>query len=98
MINFGATRSETALILAVTKRFEAIIGAQRVDRLSTLMDLEACHCNGTPLDLIALHECASDADLVHDVAGIARHIDRETGRLGGHFLPRYANRTNLEAA
>lgn len=53
------------------------------------MDVTACHCNGTPLRLTAL--LGADAfNFAHDVFGIARHIDRETGRLAGCFVPRFA--------
>lgn len=75
---------------SIVERYERLIGVANVDRLSTMMDLEACHCNGCPLDLISLLEAAGDADLAHDVAGITRHLNRETGRLEDYFRPRYA--------
>jgi len=59
-------------------------------RHELIMDLCACHCNGTPLDL---HKLLS-ADLAtfgHDILGISRHLNRTTGRLGGCFLPRCAS-------
>ena len=42
-----------------------------------------------PLDLSALLE-APDSDFAHDVFGIRRHLNRQTKKLEGHFLPRYA--------
>lgn len=48
------------------------------NKLTLLMDLNACHCNGTPLRL-ADFVAAGDGDFFHDVAGIAVNMDRETG-------------------
>jgi hypothetical protein len=53
------------------------------------MDLNACHCNGCPLNLRGLLE-ADESDLLHDLAGIRRHLDRRSGKLGDCFSPRYA--------
>lgn len=53
------------------------------------MDLTACYASGTPLylaDLLA----AARVDFGHDLLGITRTIDRTTGHLTDHFLPRYA--------
>ena len=61
------------------------------DRMSSTMDITACHANGTPLDL----ERFADADrfnFLHDFYGIARHLDRSTGQLDGRFLPRFHRR------
>lgn len=57
-------------------------------RLDILMDLEAVHASvGLRLaELLA----ADDFNFQHDVDGIRRHLNRETGELGGHFLPRFA--------
>lgn len=59
------------------------------ERLDCYMDITACHLNGTPLNLSGLL-AADGVDFVHDVYGIRRHINRETGRLTGGFTPRYA--------
>lgn len=58
------------------------------DQLSLEMDLAAVHAH-TPLRLTEL-AFADDANFAHDVAGIMRQIDRRTGQLIGHFLPRFA--------
>lgn len=89
-IRMDASRTEVMVMKSIVERYERLIGVANVDRLSTMMDLEACHCNGCPLDLISLLEAAGDADLAHDVAGITRHLNRETGRLEDYFRPRYA--------
>ncbi|MEQ9132678.1 MAG: hypothetical protein RJQ08_08555 [Salinisphaeraceae bacterium] len=50
------------------------------------MDLTALH-HHTPLDFQKLAN-ASDFCFVHDIGGIQAHMDRETGQLLNHFLPR----------
>ena len=60
---------------------------QRSSSGSLDMDLSATHAV-TPLrlgDLLA----ADDFHFAHDVFGIMRHIDRRTGRLDDHFVPRF---------
>jgi hypothetical protein len=61
------------------------------DKAGVTMDLNAAHANGCPLDFQKLLDFP-DFDFFHDVYGIARHIDRETGRIGDCFLPRCARR------
>jgi hypothetical protein len=57
------------------------------DVLSTEMDLCATHANGNPMDFEKLAS-ADDFNLAHDVCGIARHLDRNTGKLENYFSPR----------
>jgi hypothetical protein len=59
------------------------------DILNAVMDLTAAHTNGCPLDLGGLLE-ADTLDFTHDISGIAGHLDRSTGKLINHFLPRYS--------
>ncbi len=59
------------------------------------MDLEACHCNGTPLNLPKLLN-AGDGDFGHDVFGIRRFIDRTTGEMTSCFLPRCSSPQRAE--
>jgi len=94
MLNWSAMREEHKLIhKAAVRAIEALNdrpeGRGMWDIQTIHMDLEACHCNGCTLDLAKLAE-APLADLLHDVAGINRHLDRETGKLSGCFLPRCA--------
>lgn len=54
------------------------------------MDIVACHCNGTELDLIKfLH--SDPAQFAHDFAGITRHMNRADGKLY-NFEPFFAKR------
>lgn len=59
----------------------------KVARLTLVMNLTACHANGNPLDLDKLLTF-DDGNLMHDVGGISRHLNRETGALENCFLPR----------
>lgn len=86
-----AGREEHKVIMAIVLRYARIVGDDvDVQPLSAMMDIEACHCNGCPLDLTALLNAPRDTDVVHDVANIQRFMNRETGLLEGGFTPRYA--------
>lgn len=89
-VKFVRNREARAAIAAIAKRACAL-APQLCDpdgsRISRIMDLEACHANGCPLDLTKLAGF-DDFNLLHDVCGIASHLDRKTGKLTGHFLPR----------
>lgn len=61
----------------------------KYDKLTALMDIDACHSNGTPLKLSELL-AADDFNFAHDVFGIRANINRYTGQLENCFLPRYA--------
>lgn len=58
-------------------------------KMTIVMDIMASHTNGCKLKLEALRD-SKLSDFVHDVCGINKHIDRETGKLLDCFLPRYA--------
>jgi hypothetical protein len=53
------------------------------------MDIAATHASGNPLDLERLL-AADDFNFAHDVFGICRHLDRETGELRNFFSPRFS--------
>lgn len=55
------------------------------------MDIAAAHCNGSPLLLVSLRD-ADDFNFAHDVFGIRRHINRDTGKLENCFVPRFSAR------
>ena len=80
---------ETAMILGkigkrAKKKFDTI------DRpvINWIMDVELWHKN-QPLDLKRLLE-SDDYTFMHDLSGIAKHIDRATGTIDELFLPRTA--------
>jgi len=51
-------------------------------------DIQACHAH-CPLKLKELLE-ADNFNFMHDIGGINRHLDRETGELKDCFLPRFS--------
>ena len=91
VVSFETTRAEARVIGEIVARAKVAAIAARIefDGMSLHMDLSACHANGCPLKLVELLE-ADDANFGHDVWGIRRFIDRNTGKLGGHFVPRFA--------
>lgn len=91
-INWTTTSDEAALITEIVDRAVDMFkrSGVEIDRLSLEMDLTACHLNGCPLRLDELKD-ASTFDFLHDIRGIAIHIDRATGELGDCFVPRYAH-------
>lgn len=86
-IDLDVTSEELEKILKIIGRFEGF--GKVMNCMSLEMDIVACHRNGCPLDLDGLL-AADDFNLAHDVVGISNHINRETGKLERHFLPRYA--------
>jgi len=91
MPRLDATRDERRTIMAIVSRYTKLVGEHiPVEPLAAMMDIEAVHCNGCPVDLVALLEAARDDDLVHDVAGMQRFVNRETGALEQGFTPRYS--------
>jgi len=87
---FDEYASNAAIILKIAKRASKILSEQGVMRstMDIAMDLTACHVS-TPLRLEDLLS-ADDFNLIHDVLGIFRHLNRNTGRIDGNFLPRFS--------
>lgn len=80
---------EASLVRVIAKRAVYAAGNPNYRVEDATMDLTVCHLNGCPLRLVDLAE-ANEFDLIHDVLGINRHLDHETGELKDCFLPRYA--------
>lgn len=100
VISFATSREDAELIWDIARR--AVETARKVLMRSRgridgdlvnaqlwAMDITAVHCNGRPLRLRELY-LADDFNFSHDVFGIHRHLDRETGELGWCFVPRFA--------
>ena len=85
MVAWKATIEEVRTITKIVKRS----GAQGSERLAQMMDLEAVHSNGCPLDFEKLL-AFDDFNFWHDMNGIRACVNRETGELGNNFLPRCA--------
>jgi len=91
MIRFdGASKEEYRTINAIARR--AVTMAARFGYeypiMDASMDLTAAH-TVCPLKLEQLL-AADDANFSHDVFGIRRHLNRETGVIEDCFLPRFA--------
>jgi hypothetical protein len=86
-----ASSTESQQIVDIMLRAASLMNFEHLDssRLDVVMDLTACHLYGCTMDLAGLL-AADPQDLIHDITGILRHIDRRSGQLAGFFLPRYA--------
>jgi hypothetical protein len=93
LLNWKCPKGDDKKIEAIAKRYERLreLGLDNSSWRNLLMDITACHCNGCPLDLDELLICR-DSDLGHDIGGIQRYLNRETGKLENHFVPRCAKR------
>lgn len=87
--SFDITDEDRTLIQKIVHRAEEAGITQKADRVTHLMDLTACHANGCPLDLERMLTWSREFDLAHDIFGINRHLDRDTGALTRCFLPRF---------
>lgn len=88
MIDWNRSSTEEVLAInRIAKMAKTLDGS--LDLLRVQMDLEACHTHGCPLDLERMAN-GQKGDLMHDVSGIAAHLDRETGELLDCFVPRFA--------
>ena len=86
------TKEDTALIGKIAKRAVKELGVSQGD---VCMDLLACHTHGNPLDLAALM-AAECSDFAHDICGINRHLNRDTGELKDCFSPRHSAGSRFE--
>lgn len=68
----------------------AVVGRGRIrdKKLDVMMDIEHAH-DDTPLDLEKFANF-DDGNFAHDMLGIRRHMNRQTGELEDCFLPRCA--------
>lgn len=90
-LSFDIVETDRKLVDAAAKRAVELALAANVpyELMDAEMDLIAAHANGCPLDFARL-VAFDDANFGHDVFGIRRHLNRNTGELLGHFLPRCA--------
>lgn len=90
--SFDVTAAESRIIHEIAGRAMGLHVARQGDpftKMDVAMDVTAVHANGCPLRLEALRD-ADDFNFTHDILGIRRHLDRDTGQLGNHFCPRFA--------
>ncbi|OQS36657.1 hypothetical protein B0T40_09690 [Chromobacterium haemolyticum] len=86
MINWKVSSADLALIKKIADRAVMEMDA---DLTTTIMDITATHMNGIPLRLQEMLE-APKLDFLHDIYGIAMHLNRKTGQMEDCFLPRFA--------
>lgn len=84
------TNDELDLIRSIARRAAHVARTANVayPPMDAALDVLAVHVNGNPLRLDELL-CAKTADFAHDIFGIQRHLDRDTGKLQMCFKPRY---------
>jgi len=88
--NLGADE-EDCVAEIVDRAFElyAEHDIQAGEKIDLRIDLIATHNHACHLNLVKMLK-APDFDFMHDIIGIRRHLNRETGQLGNHFIPRCA--------
>ncbi len=89
-VNFNCSKKDSDLIQKIAERYykeNPERGTLEDDKISFIMDITATHCNGTPLDLEKLL-AADKFNFYHDIQGIQRHLNRDTGKLMNCFHPR----------
>ena|SRR3990172_7449479 len=90
MISYNVTRHEARLISQIVKRavleFETFTHANEFD---LEMAITAVHANGCPLRLEDMLK-GDSFNFLHDIHGMLANFNRNTGKLGNCFLPRYA--------
>jgi len=87
MINWNTSKEDALTIGEIVARARGYW--PDVNALELNMDITATHANGCPVKLRELAG-APKLDFAHDVCGIQRHINRETGQLEDCFVPRYS--------
>ena len=81
----SVSKEDSELIHAITVRANKVMNT---NVMSLDMDITAAHLSN-PLALQMLLD-ADDENFFHDVGGITRHIDRQTGVLQDCFSPRFS--------
>lgn len=91
-VSFACASSKRALVDKIVERAVALElcgGDHWYSEKTCKMDLIATHANGCPMAFRRLLDFP-DFDFTHDICGIAKHMDRATGKLRGFFHPRSA--------
>lgn len=90
-LRFSANSAELHLISRIADRAVVPLPSslKAEARRNIMMDLNACHSNGCPIDFGRLLT-ADEFNFWHDISGISRHLNRQTGKLENLFSPRFA--------
>lgn len=89
-MNFQTTKAEMDTIMQIADRAIGVAHGQgiRLNKMDMVMDLSAVHANAYRLRLDELL-AADPLNFTHDVFGIVRHLNRDTGLLENFFVPRF---------
>lgn len=92
-ISFDISDRDEEVIHEIVKRAVPLYEGYgiKTTALDVRMDIIATHANGCPLALDKLL-AANDFNFLHDIVGIYRHLDRNTGKLENFFSPRFSKR------
>jgi hypothetical protein len=91
MLNWKTSKEDHDIIVTIAERYIYLLKTADIPipkKLDLIMDIEAVHNNGCPLNLDDLLN-ASDDDFAHDLIGIQVNLNRKTGKLENCFVPRY---------
>ena len=94
MITKEITDKDMLLIHKIAKRAGELFSLSFEQKLDVELDLTNVNCD---IDLQRLLD-AYDFNFAHDVNGINRHLDHETGDLKDCFLPRFATVGSISKA
>ena len=86
-ISFDVYAEEYKLINRIVFRAASLLENFQITEVA--MDITAVHTNGCPLRLDELL-AADNFNFLHDVVGIQRNMNRQTGKLERSFTPRFA--------
>ena len=85
------SKADFGLLREVVRRVHKQFPEYPDTTMTLYMDLEHCHTKGCPLDFERLINF-NDGDFLHDIVGIRKNINRETGEIENCFLPRCSAR------
>ena len=90
-INWKVAKEDARTIRNIAQRAAAMAIEYGVDYsvIDADMDITATHLNGNPLKLSELAS-ADNLNFSHDIFGIRRHLNRQTGELEDCFVPRFS--------
>ena len=84
------SRISTEDLRAITEIVKICATYFDYDRIGLVLDLTVCHIYACPLQLQAMVDTPNIAQVLHDIHGISRHLNRDTFQLDNHFRPRFA--------
>jgi len=86
-IDWKISQEDEALIRKIVNRV-AEHAFDKFDVVSAMMDVYVVHRYICPLDLKRMAD-GKDADIIHDVYGIMKNLNRNSIKLKNYFIPRF---------